>query len=135
MSTRKHQTNLDKLGRRERQIMNVVFQRGRATAAEILEALPDPPTYSSVRGMLRLLEDKGFVKHEWDGPRYVYLPTADPERVRDSAVRHLLDTFFSNSMESAVAAMLGATEKSLSDAELKRMAKLIDEARKKRGRS
>ena len=135
MSVRKQAANLDKLGRRERQIMNVVFQRGRATAAEILEALPDPPSYSAVRGMLRLLEGKGFLRHEWEGPRYVYAPTADPERVRDSAVRHLLDTFFSNSMESAVAAMLGATEKSLSDEELKRMAKLIDEARRKRGRS
>ena len=134
MSTRKQAANLDKLGRRERQIMNVVFQRGRATAAEILEALPDPPTYSAVRGMLRLLEGKGFLKHEWDGPRYVYLPTANPAHVRDSAVRHLLNTFFDNSMESAVAAMLGATEKSLSDEELRRMARMIDEARRKRGR-
>src|SRR5688572_3448668 len=99
MSVRKQAANLDKLGRRERQIMNVVFQRGRATAAEILEALPDPPSYSAVRGMLRLLEGKGFLRHEWEGPRYVYVPTADPEHVRDSAVRHLLDTFFSNSME------------------------------------
>ena len=134
MSTRK-QASLDELGRRERQIMNVVFQRGRATAAEILEALPDPPTYSAVRGMLRLLEGKGYLKHEWDGPRYVYLPTANPARVRDSAVRHLLSTFFDDSMESAVAAMLGAAGKSLSDEELERMAKMIDEARRKRGRS
>jgi len=131
---RKH-ANLDKLGRRERQIMNVVFRRGKATAAEILEELPDPPSYSAVRGMLRLLEGKGFLRHEWEGPRYVYLPTADPAHVRESAVRHLLGTFFSNSMESAVAAMLGATEKSLSDEELKRMARLIEEARRKKGRS
>ncbi len=115
--------------------MNVVFQRGRVTAAEILEALPDPPSYSAVRGMLRLLESKGYLKHEWDGPRYVYLPTANPARVRDSAVRDLLRTFFDNSMESAVAAMLGATGKSLSDDELERMAQMIDEARRKRGRS
>ena len=108
MSTGK-QANLDKLGRRERQIMNIVYGRGRATAAEILDELPDPHSYSAVRGMLRLLESKGYLRHEWDGPRYVYLPTADPERVRDSAVKHLLKTFFSNSMESAVAAMLGAT--------------------------
>lgn len=134
MSTRK-QVSLDKLGRRERQIMNVVFARGRATAAEILEELPDPPSYSAVRGMLRLLESKGWLRHEWDGPRYVYLPTADPERVRTSAVKHLLKTFFSDSMESAVAAMLGATEKSLTDEELRRMARLIEEARRRKGRS
>ena len=136
MSVRKQQPpSMEQLGRRERQIMNIVFGRGKATAAEILEDLPDPPSYSSVRGMLRLLESKGYLRHEWDGPRYVYLPTADPERVRRSAVKQLLETFFSNSMESAVAAMLGATEKSLSYEELKRLARLIDEARRKRGRS
>jgi len=96
----------------------------------------DHPTssYSAVRGMLRLLEDKGFLRHEWEGPRYVYLPTADPEQIRNSAVRHLLHTFFSNSMESAVAAMLGAAEKPPTDEELKRMSKLI-EAQRKKGRS
>ncbi|HEX2120060.1 MAG TPA: BlaI/MecI/CopY family transcriptional regulator [Thermoanaerobaculia bacterium] len=135
MSTRKHTTDLGKLGRRERQIMDVVFRLGRVTVAEVLEALPDPPSYSAVRGMLRLLEDKGFLRHEWDGPRYVYLPTADPEHVRHSAVRHLLRTFFSNSMESAVAAMLGASEKPLSDEELKRLGKMIEQERRKRGRS
>lgn len=114
--------------------MDVVFRRGRATANEVLEELPDPPSYSAVRGMLRLLEDKGFLRHEWDGPRYIYVPTADPEHIRNSAVRHLLHTFFSNSMESAVAAMLGAAEKPLSDDELKRMSKLIEQARRKKGR-
>lgn len=132
---RKQAGSLDKLGRRERQIMSVVIARGRATAAEILEELPDPPSYSAVRGMLRLLESKGLLKHEWDGPRYVYLPTADPARVRESEARHFLRTFFSGSMESAVAAMLGATEKSLTDEELKRMARLIEDARRKRGRT
>jgi predicted transcriptional regulator len=135
MSVRKHTTDLGKLGRRERQIMDVVFRRGRATVSEVLDELPDPPTYSAVRGMLRLLEDKGFVRHEWDGPRYIYVPTADPEHVRASAVQHLLQTFFSNSMESAVAAMLGAAEKPLSDEELKRMSKLIEQARRGKGRS
>jgi predicted transcriptional regulator len=134
MSMRKH-TGLEKLGRRERQIMEVVIRRERATAAEILDELPDPPSYSSVRGMLRLLESKGYLRHEWDGPRHVYLPTASPERVRASAVKHLLETFFSNSMESAVAAMLGANEKSLSDEELRRMARLIEEARRRKGRT
>ena len=135
MSVRKHPTDLGKLGRRERQIMDVIVRSGRATANEVLEALPDPPSYSAVRGMLRLLEDKGFVRHEWDGPRYVYVPTADPEQIRDSAVRHLLQTFFSNSMESAVAAMLGAADQPPSDEELKRMSKLIEQARRKKGRS
>ena len=134
MSVRKHTSDLGKLGRRERQIMDVVFRRGRATVNEVLDELPDPPSYSAVRGMLRLLEDKGFLRHEWDGPRYIYVPTADPERVRASAVRHLLHTFFSNSMESAVAAMLGAAEKPLSDEELRRMSKLIEQARRGKGR-
>jgi predicted transcriptional regulator len=134
MSMRKH-GGLEKLGRRERQIMEIVIRRGRATAAEILDELPDPPSYSAVRGMLRLLEGKGHVRHEWEGPRYVYLPTASPERVRATAVKHFLETFFSNSMESAVAAMLGANEKSLSDDELRRVARLIEDARRRKGRT
>jgi BlaI family transcriptional regulator, penicillinase repressor len=133
MSTRK-QLDLGQLGRRERQIMDVILRRGRATAADVREDLDDPPTYSAVRGMLRLLEDKGFVRHEWDGPRYVYLPTADPEHVRNSAVRHLLNTFFSNSIESAVAAMLGVAEKPPTDEELKRLGKLIEQAGRRRTR-
>ncbi|HWW60308.1 MAG TPA: BlaI/MecI/CopY family transcriptional regulator [Thermoanaerobaculia bacterium] len=134
MSTHKHHADPTELGRRERQIMDVIHRRGRASAAEVLEDLPDPPTYSAVRGMLRLLEEKGYIRHEWDGPRHVYLPTAKPEAVRKSAVRHLLRTFFSNSMESAVAAMLGASEKPPTDDELKRMARLIDNARRGRSR-
>ncbi|HEY6194489.1 MAG TPA: BlaI/MecI/CopY family transcriptional regulator [Candidatus Eisenbacteria bacterium] len=127
--------SLSALGRRERQIMDIVFQRGRATAADVLEDLPDPPSYSSVRSMLRLLEEKGFLRHEWEGPRHVFMSTADPEQVRRSAARHLLKTFFSNSMESAVAAMLGQAETPPSDAELERLAKLIAQARQKRGRA
>ena len=134
MSTRKHPHDLAELGRRERQIMDVVHRRGRASANEVLEDLADPPSYSAVRGMLRLLEEKGSIRHEWDGPRYVYLPTADPDDVRSSAVKHLLSTFFSNSMESAVAAMLGASENPPTDEELKRMSKLIEQARRGRDR-
>jgi len=126
---------LANLGRRERQIMDIVIRRGRASAAEVLADLPDPPSYSSVRSMLRLLEDKGYLVHEWDGPRHAYRPTGSPEQLRRSAVRHLLRTFFSNSMESAVAAMLGAGERPPSDEELERLSKLITEARRKRGRS
>jgi predicted transcriptional regulator len=124
--------SLDELGRRERQIMDAVFRRGRATAQEVLEDLADPPSYSAVRAMLRLLEDKGYLRHEWEGPRHVYLPVGDPEKVRTSAVKHLLQTFFNDSMESAVAAMLGSAEKAPTDDELNRMADLIEQARKKR---
>jgi len=126
---------LSDLGRRERQIMDIVIRRGRASAAEVLADLPDPPSYSSVRSMLKLLEEKGYLEHEWDGPRHAYRPTGNPEQLRRTAVRHLLRTFFSNSMESAVAAMLGAGERPPSDEELKRLTKLIAEARRKRGRS
>jgi predicted transcriptional regulator len=126
---------LSELGRRERQIMDVVLRRGRATAAEVLDDLPDPPSYSSVRGMLRLLEEKGFVRHEWEGPRHVFTATADPDQLRHTAARDLLRTFFNDSMESAVAAMLGAAEKPPTDEELQRLAKLIDQAIRKRGRT
>jgi predicted transcriptional regulator len=125
---------LSDLGRRERQIMDVLIRRGRASASEVLGDLPDPPSYSSVRGMLRLLEDKGFVVHEWDGPRYVYIPAENPERIQRTAVRHLLDTFFNNSMESAVAAMLGAGDRPPTDDEMKKLARLIDRARRNGGR-
>jgi len=126
--------DLTHLGRRERQIMDVLFRRGRATVAEVLKDLPDPPSYSAVRGMLALLEQKGYAAHEWEGPRHVYHPTADTAKVRRTAVRHLLQTFFGNSMESAVAAMLGAAEKPLTDDELRRLEGLIASARRKGGR-
>jgi predicted transcriptional regulator len=126
---------LSELGRRERQIMDIVIRLGRTTAAGVRAELPDPPSYSSVRSMLRLLEEKGFLRHEWDGPRHVFLPTGDPDQIRRSAVRHMLHTFFGNSMESAVAALLGVSEKPPTDEELKRLGKLIAQARGKRGRS
>jgi len=124
---------LGDLGRRERQIMDVLYQQGRATAEEVREALPDPPGNSAVRGMLRLLEAKGYVTHDWDGPRHAYRPTADAAHVQKSAARHLLQTFFNNSMESAVAAMLGAADRSLTTDELDRLSQLIDQARRKKG--
>ena len=124
---------LGDLGRRERQIMDVLFQQGSATAEQVREALPDPPTNSAVRGMLRLLEEKGFVAHEWDGPRHTYRPTADPAHAQRSAARHLLQTFFNNSMESAVAAMLGAADRSLTSDELDRLSQLIEQARRRKG--
>jgi predicted transcriptional regulator len=122
-------TSPHQLGRRERQIMDAVYRLGRATAADVLETLPDPPSYSAVRGMLRLLEEKGFLRHEQDGPRYVYLATADHDQVGRSAAKHLLRTFFNNSAASAVAAILGEADQKMSDAELDRLARLIDAAR------
>ena len=127
--------SLSNLGRRERQIVDVLYRRGRATAAEVLRDLPDPPSYSAVRGMLRLLENKGFVTHEWEGPRHVYRPAGDPRSVRRSAGRNLLRTFFNNSMESAVSALLGAADQPLTDEDLKRLSRLIERRRRKGGRS
>ncbi|MDB4888191.1 MAG: Penicillinase repressor [Gemmatimonadetes bacterium] len=124
---------LDQLGRRERQIMEIIYKRGRANAAEVLADVPDAPTYTSIRGMLRLLESKGYLRHEQDGPRYVYFPTADPDRVSKSALRHLVKTFFDDSASSAVAAMVGVYEKDLSDTDLDALQLLIDNARAKGG--
>src|SRR5438128_478613 len=99
------------LSRRERQIMDVIYRRGRATAAEVLEELPDPPSYSAVRALLRLLEEKGHVKHEQDGPRYVFTPTVTRERARRSALKHVVRTFFDGSATDAVAALLDGDSK------------------------
>lgn len=124
---------LENLGRRERQIMDVLYKLGQATAEQVRETLPDPPTNSAVRGMLRLLEDKGLVTHDWDGPRHTYRPTADTAQVQRNAARHLLQTFFNNSMESAMAAMLGVADRSLTTEELDRLSRLIDQARRRKG--
>ena len=125
----------DKLGSRERQIMDIIYRRGRATAAEVQNDLSDPPTNSAVRGMLRLLEEKGHLRHESDGPRYVYVPTIDPSKMSRSAVRHLVRTFFDNSAGSAVAAMLGMYESRLKDSDLDRLEALIEQVRSKGGTS
>ena len=115
--------------------MDVLFQLGQATAEQVREALPDAPSNSAVRGMLRLLEEKGFVTHDWDGPRHTYRPTADPAQAQKSAARHMLQTFFNNSMESAVAAMLGVADRPLTKEELDRLSRLIEDARRKKGGS
>ena len=117
------------LSRRERQIMDVIYRRGRATAAEVLEGLPDPPSYSAVRALLRLLEEKGHVHHEQDGPRYVYAPTVARDRARRTALKHVVRTFFDGSATEAVAALLDG-ETRLPDAELDRLSALIEQARK-----
>lgn len=125
--------SLDQLSRRERQIMEILFKRGRANAAEVLADLPNPPTYTAVRGTLRLLEDKGFLRHEYDGPRYVYIPTANPSRAKASALKHLVRTFFNDSAGSAVAAMVGMFGDDLSDDDLETLQEAIDKARAKGG--
>jgi BlaI family transcriptional regulator, penicillinase repressor len=123
-------TSLTNLSRRERQIMDLLFQRGRATAAEVQQGLPDPPSYSAVRAMLRILEEKGHVRHEQDGPRYVYVPRVDREKARHSALRHLVQTFFDGSTEQTVAALIDGGATRLTDEELARMARMIAKARK-----
>ena len=121
---------LDQLGRRERQIMDILFSRGRATATEVQAALGEPVSNSAVRGMLRLLAAKGYVAHEQDGPRYVYFPVHRPEEVSRSALRHLVTTFFRSSPSSAIAALLDMRDEPLPDAEYRRLKKLLDEARR-----
>jgi predicted transcriptional regulator len=116
------------LSRRERQIVDILYANGRATAAEVQAALPEPPSYSAVRAMLRILEEKGHVTHEQDGPRYVYVPTVGRDNAKRSALHHMLKTFFDGSAEQAISALLDDTSK-LSDAELDRLARLIDQAR------
>jgi BlaI family transcriptional regulator, penicillinase repressor len=121
------------LSRRERQIMDVVYRRGQATAAEVQAELPDPPSYSAVRALMRVLENKGHLRHQQVGAAYVYLPTVPADSARRSAVRHLLQTFFGGSTEQAMAALLESSQASLSPAELDRIGRLI-EAAKKEGR-
>jgi predicted transcriptional regulator len=123
-------TDPNHLSRRERQIMEVVYALGRATAAEVREALPDPPSYSAVRAMLRILEDKGHLSHESDGPRFVFQPTVPRDQARRTALRRLVTTFFGGSPESAVAALLDLDDEGLDAEALERLADRIDEARR-----
>jgi predicted transcriptional regulator len=118
------------LSRRERQIVDILYRRGRATAGEVMEELPDSPSYSTVRTQLRVLEEKGHVRHETDGLKFVYIPAAPRHTVRKSALRHLVETFFDGSVEQAVAALLGGEGARLSDDQLTRIEDLIKKARK-----
>ena len=117
------------LSRRERQIMDSIYRRGKATAAEVMADLPEAPSYSAVRTMLRLLEDKGHLQHEQDGPRYVYVPTVARENARLSALQHLVSTFFNGSAEQAMAALLEISDADLSDEQLERLQQMIENAR------
>ena len=118
------------LGRRERQIMDVIYRLGEAAVGDVLEQLPDPPSYSAVRTMIRLLESKGFLRHRREGTKYIYRPTQSVENASRSALEHLLRTFFSGSATDAVAAILDVSSDNLSDDDLDRLEGLIDRARK-----
>ena len=119
----------NQLSRRERQIMDVVYRLGKTSVTDVLERLPDPPSYSAVRALMRILEEKGHLSHEQDGPRYVYLPTVPRDAAQASALSHLVRTFFGGSAEAAVAALLDLPEHGMSEGELSRLSRLIDEAR------
>ena len=118
------------LSRRERQIMDIIYRMGRATVGEVMEKLTGEPAYSTVRAQLRVLEEKGHLRHEEHGLRYVYLPKVPRHMVRQSALRHVVDTFFEGSAGNAVAALLGKEGFKISADELDRIAKLIEEAKK-----
>ena len=122
--------NRDPLSRRERQIMDIAHRRGRVTIREVLEELPDPPSYSAVRALVGVLEEKGHLRHVEAGPRYVYVPTQSRERVRRSALAHLVDTFFGGSTAETVAALLDLDGRELTTAELDELGEKIDQARK-----
>jgi BlaI family transcriptional regulator, penicillinase repressor len=117
------------LSRRERQIMDFLFRVGRGTAADVLGGIPDPPSYSAVRAMLRILEEKGHVRHEEEGRAYVYLPTTRKETARRSALQHMVRTFFDGSADEAMAALLDLKGARMSPAELTRIERLIDQAK------
>lgn len=120
---------LANLSRRERQIMDVIYRLGRASATDVLTQIPDPPSYSAVRAMLRVLENKGHLRHVLDGKSYVYSPTLARTRASRSALQNMLKTFFDGSTEKAVAALLDISRADLTDDEFARLSRLIDQAR------
>jgi BlaI family transcriptional regulator, penicillinase repressor len=122
------------LSRRERQIMDILYQRGKASASEVREGIEDAPGYSAVRAMLRVLEEKGHVKHQAEGLKYVYVPTVTRDKAKRSAVKHVMETFFNGSPEQIVAALLDVASTRLTREELDRMSEMIEKA-KKEGKS
>lgn len=119
----------ENLSRRERQIMQIIYRCGRATATEVRENLPDPPSYSAVRALLRVLEEKGHLRHQQDGPRYIYSPTVSLQKARRSALQGILHNFFANSHEQMIATLLDDPATELSASELDRLARMIEKAR------
>ena len=118
------------LSRRERQIMDIIYEMNEATVAQVLERIPNPPSYSAVRALLRVLEGKGHLVHKQEGPRYVYTPTLPREEARRNALKHVMKTFFDGSTEDIVAALLNISEDTLSEIDYKRLSELIKKARK-----
>ena len=118
------------LSRRERQIMDILYQRGKSSASEVREAMANAPSYSAVRAMLRVLEQKGHIRHQAEGMRYVYVPTVPRDKAKRSAIKHLLDTFFNDSPEQVVAALLDISSTQLTREELDRMAEMIEQAKR-----
>jgi BlaI family penicillinase repressor len=118
------------LSRRERQIMDILYRSGKASASDVLNAMPDPPSYSAVRAMLRVLEEKGHVKHQEEGLKYVYAPVVARDKAKRSAVKHVMETFFNGSAEQIVAALLDVSSTRLTRAELDRMSEMIEKAKK-----
>ncbi len=121
---------LAQLSRRERQIMEILYERGKASTADVRQAMPEAPGYSAVRAMLRVLEEKGHVRHEEQGLKYVYLPVVAANKAKRSAVKHVMDTFFSGSPEQIVAALLDVSAARLTREELDRMAAMIEKAKR-----
>jgi BlaI family penicillinase repressor len=121
---------IQQLSRREREMMNIIFARGRATASEVMEAMAEAPSYSAVRATLRVLEQKGHLKHQHDGTRYVYIPTVTRDKARVSALDQLLATFFEGSAANVVATLIERQKGKLSEEELDHLANLIEQARK-----
>jgi BlaI family penicillinase repressor len=117
------------LGRRERQIMDVLYRLGKASVGQVRAELPDPPTYSAVRGMLRLLEEKGYLMHESEGLRYVYRPTVGAQQARRSALRHMVHTFFGGSAMDAAATLLESADAKLTEADVNRLSDIIKKAK------
>ena len=116
------------LSRRERQIMDALYTLGEATVGEVMDHMPDPPSYSAVRATLRVLEEKNHVKHKQDGPRYLYLPTVPRDKARSHALKHLVGTFFGGSVEQAVMALLSMPETNLSEDQLEKLAQQVRQA-------
>jgi predicted transcriptional regulator len=123
-------TDPPQLSRRERQIMEIVYELGRATGADIRDRIPAPPSYSAVRAMLRILEEKGHLRHVQEGPRYVFMPTVPHEQARETALRRIVHTFFGGSAEGAMAALLDLGTEELDEEALERLQERIEEARR-----
>ncbi len=121
------------LSRRERQIMEIVYQRGTASVADVIEAMDEPPSYSAVRTIMNLMVDKGFLKYKGEGRKYVYFPAVARDKASRSALKNVLETFFSGSVAQAVVSLINANKDKMSDEELDRLAKLIDEAKGREG--